>query len=115
MGVQGVFGDVTEQKRAEESIREQAELLNLAGNAIIVRGPGGHTAFWIQGAERLYGWSAAGAAAQPVATLTGVEADRLMEIELGLQARSERNGELKQRTRAGGELPMNRSAEHCSA
>ena len=104
VGVQAVFWDVTEQKQAEESIREQAELLNLAGDAIIVRDPAGRTAFWNRGAERLYGWTAAEAAAQPTAALTGVEADKLMEIELGLQARGEWNGEIKQRTRTGGEL-----------
>lgn len=104
VGVQGVFWDVTEQKRAEESIREQAELLNLAGDAIIVRNPTGRTVFWNRGAERLYGWSAAEAATQPTATLTGVEPDKLMEIELSLQARGEWNGELKQRTRLGGDL-----------
>ncbi len=104
VGVQGVFWDVTEQKRAEESIREQADLLNLAGDAILVRDPAGLTVFWNRGAERLYGWSAGEAAGQPTATLTGVEADKLMEIELGLQARGEWNGELRQRTRAGAEL-----------
>lgn len=106
VGVQGVFWDVTEQKRAEESIREQAELLNLAGDAIIVRDPAGRTAFWNHGAERLYGWTATEAAAQSTSTLTGVEPDKLMEIELGLQARGEWNGEIKQRTRTGGELTV---------
>ncbi|KAF0174708.1 MAG: PAS/PAC sensor hybrid histidine kinase [Limisphaerales bacterium] len=104
VGVQGVFWDVTEQRRAEEAIREQADLLNLAGDAIIVRDPAGNTAFWNQGAERLYGWTAAEARGQPTAKLTHDEADKLMELELSLQTRGEWSGELKQKSRAGGEL-----------
>lgn len=104
VGVQGVFWDVTEQRRAEEAIREQADLLNLAGDAIIVRDPDGNTAFWNRGAERLYGWTAAEAKEQPTASLTGDDLDKLMEIELGIQTKGEWSGELRQKTRSGGEL-----------
>ncbi|MBI5799630.1 MAG: PAS domain S-box protein [Verrucomicrobia bacterium] len=106
VGVQGVFWDVTEHKQAEESIREQAELLNLAGDAIIVRDSRGHTAFWNRGAERLYGCSATEAKGQPTAALTGGDADKLMEIELSLQTRGEWSGELKQKSRSGTELTV---------
>lgn len=106
VGVQGVFWDVTEQRQAEEAIREQAELLNLAGDAIIVRDPAGRTAFWNLGAERLYGWSAAEARGQPTANLTRDDADKLMEIELSLQTRGEWSGELKQQARSGNELAV---------
>ncbi len=101
VGVQGVFWDVTEQKHAEEAIREQAELLNLAGDAIMVRDANGRTTFWNRGAERLYGWAATEAKGQPTANLTHEDADKLMEIELSLQARSEWSGELRQQSRAG--------------
>jgi PAS domain S-box-containing protein len=49
--------DRTEQRRAEASNREQANLLNLARDAIIVRDLDNVVLFWNQGAERLYGWT----------------------------------------------------------
>ena len=49
--------DRTEQRRAEERNREQANLLNLASDAIVVRDLDNVVLFWNQGAERLYGWT----------------------------------------------------------
>jgi len=49
--------DRTEQRRAEQRNREQANLLNLASDAIIVRDLDNVVLFWNQGAERLYGWT----------------------------------------------------------
>lgn len=49
--------DRTEQRRAEQRSREQANLLNLASDAIIVRDLDNVVLFWNQGAERLYGWT----------------------------------------------------------
>jgi len=49
--------DITERKRAEEQIAEQAELLDKARDAILVRDLEGHILFWNKGAERLYGWT----------------------------------------------------------
>ncbi|MDQ6623991.1 MAG: PAS domain S-box protein [Verrucomicrobiota bacterium] len=55
---EGTFEDITERKKAGQRIREQAELLNLAHDAIIVRDLEDRVEFWNQGAEKLYGWSA---------------------------------------------------------
>jgi len=49
--------DRTEQRRAEQRNREQANLLNLASDAIIVRDLDNVVLFWNQGAARLYGWT----------------------------------------------------------
>jgi two-component system cell cycle sensor histidine kinase/response regulator CckA len=49
--------DRTEQRRAEARNRQQANLLNLASDAIIVRDLDNRVLFWNQGAERLYGWT----------------------------------------------------------
>ncbi len=43
----------------EQKIREQAALINIASDAIFVCDLHNHIIFWNQGAERLYGWSAA--------------------------------------------------------
>ena len=57
------LNDVTEETRAHEEVRrnearlqEQAALLELAGDAIIVRGSADRITFWNHGAEVVYGW-----------------------------------------------------------
>jgi len=52
----GIVRDITERRKAEESLREQAELLDLAHDAIIVRSTEGIITFWNHGAEQMYGW-----------------------------------------------------------
>jgi two-component system, cell cycle sensor histidine kinase and response regulator CckA len=49
---------VEELRRAEEQIGEQAALLNMTKDAILVRDLEDHILFWNKGAERLYGWTA---------------------------------------------------------
>ena len=49
--------DRTEElKRNEEQFRSRAELLELATEAIVMRGLDGNLQFWNSGAENLYGW-----------------------------------------------------------
>ena len=57
IGVVLVFHDVTARRRAKEALQEQASLLNLAHDAIIVRDPEDKVTFWSQGAEETYGWT----------------------------------------------------------
>ena len=61
--------ELAERKRAEEKIREQAALLDIATDAILVRDLGNQILFWSQGAERMYGWKAHEALAQNVTEL----------------------------------------------
>ncbi len=53
-----IRSDITERKRAEEQIKEQAALLDQAQDAILVRDLGQNILFWNKGAEKIYGWSA---------------------------------------------------------
>jgi PAS domain S-box-containing protein len=55
-GAVAAFFDVTEQKRMEETLRERAELVELASEAIMVHDSDGTITFWNAGAEALYGW-----------------------------------------------------------
>ncbi len=55
----GMLYDITDQKLASEKIHEQAALLNIATDAICVRDLENRILFWNQGAENLYGFSAA--------------------------------------------------------
>jgi PAS domain S-box-containing protein len=54
----GAVTDITEHKRAEETLREQANLLSLTHDAIFVRDMNGAITYWNRGAEELYGWPA---------------------------------------------------------
>ena len=53
-----LFHDITARKRSEEKIQEQADLLELAHDAIFVFSLDGKIQYWNKGAERLYGWTA---------------------------------------------------------
>ncbi|MBL8602656.1 MAG: PAS domain S-box protein [Myxococcales bacterium] len=48
--------DVTQRRRDEQTLREQATLLDKAQDAIVVTDLEQHITFWNAGAERLYGW-----------------------------------------------------------
>jgi hypothetical protein len=51
--------DISDRKASEQKILEQAMLLSVATDGILVRDLENHIRFWNQGAERIYGWSAA--------------------------------------------------------
>ena len=55
----GVARDVTERKRIEDTLREQATLLDKAQDAIVVCDLEHRILYWNASAERLYGWKAA--------------------------------------------------------
>ncbi len=59
IGNMGILADITESKRAAEELRRQAELLDLAHDAIIVRDLDNRIVFWNAGAEATYGWGKA--------------------------------------------------------
>ncbi|MGG6297951.1 hybrid sensor histidine kinase/response regulator [Leptolyngbya sp. AN02str] len=48
--------DLTQHKQAEDKIREQAALLNITTDAILVLGMDHKIQYWNKGAEQLYGW-----------------------------------------------------------
>lgn len=56
--VVGSIADLTKTLQAKRKLVEQANLLNLAHDAIVVRDMGGRIEFWNHGAEVLYGWTA---------------------------------------------------------
>jgi PAS domain S-box-containing protein len=50
--------DVTERKRAQTELEQQAALLDQVGDAIVVRDMAERILFWNGAAERIYGWRA---------------------------------------------------------
>jgi len=101
-GVAPAHEGPTARKQAEEALRGQAELLNLAHDAIIVRDPQSTITFWNRGAERLYGWSAAEAVGQMTHSLLQTQVPiSSAEIDACLQQDGFWSGELVHTARDG--------------
>jgi PAS domain S-box-containing protein len=54
----GTSADIDDRKRAEETLREQANLLGLTHDTIFVADMQGVIKYWNRGAEEQYGWTA---------------------------------------------------------
>jgi PAS domain S-box-containing protein len=57
VGVSRVARDISERKRSERSLAEQARLLDLSNDAIIVRDSADRVTYWNRGAFQLYGYT----------------------------------------------------------
>jgi PAS domain S-box-containing protein len=89
---------------AEQKIREQAALLEIASDAIFVRDLEHRILSWNQGAERLYGWQAAEAIGQKVNELLRGNIDPPAEMMRALFEQGEWYGELSKATKTGQEI-----------
>ncbi|SPE35115.1 putative PAS/PAC sensor hybrid histidine kinase [Candidatus Sulfopaludibacter sp. SbA6] len=101
----GVIMDITERKQAADSLREQAQLLDLAHDAILSLDWNSTITFWSQGAERMYGWpreEAVGKVSRDLLETTFPEP--LKDIESKLVSTGRWEGELGQRRRDGARL-----------
>src|SRR6185437_2947513 len=103
-GAVGAFFDVTDRKRLEEALRERAELLELASEAIMVRDSAGIIHFWNAGAEALYGWSREEAVGRNAHTLLGTDPDVRAEFAAVLDSGERWHGNLHHRTKDGREI-----------
>jgi rsbT co-antagonist protein RsbR len=108
-GVVAITEDLTDERATQAKIaaqtselREQAELLDLTHDAIIVRGLDGVITYWNRGAARLYGYTAEEARGRVAVELLRSELPAsLVDIESDLRDRDFWEGEVEQRTRAG--------------
>jgi len=111
VGTASLGEDVTERKRAEERVREQAAMLDRTHDAIIVRGfHDRRIRFWSRGAERLYGWTVVEALGRDLGELIGEEAAAPDEIRDALLTNEEWRGDTRHRTRDGRKLIMHTRA-----
>ncbi len=89
-------------RRQEQFLRRQADLLNLANEAILAWELGGAIVYWNHGAEQLYGYSQDEALGHPSYQLLATEfPDGRSNFEAELVARGEWTGESKQITKRG--------------
>jgi len=58
LGVSKIARDITRQKQAERRLAEQARLLDLSNDAIIVRDHRDRIVYWNRGAQEVYGFTA---------------------------------------------------------
>jgi PAS domain S-box-containing protein len=94
--------DITDRKAAEQKIQEQAALLDIATDAIVVRDLDNQIQFWNKGAESIYGWSATEAIGRNITQL--LYADIPRETTIAAQMVREQNtwqGELHKLTKTG--------------
>ena len=103
-GAVGAFFDVTDRKRMDDALRERAELLELATEAIMVRDRNGFIQFWNAGAESLYGWKRQDVMGRHLKDLLGTPQEKRKEIEEALAKNGRWDGDLRHRHRDGHEI-----------
>ena len=99
--VMGIAIDITEKERAQRQLQEQAALLQMAPDAIVVRDDADRVRFWNAAAERIYGWTASEAIGRVASEMQGPSPDRLGEAKQALAQRDEWSGELQMTRRDG--------------
>jgi hypothetical protein len=100
---EAVFIDISARRQAEETIREQAKLLDQAHDAIFMLDLDKHVRYWNKGAERLYGYSSAEMDGKKISEYIYDESgakDFQQAYEQTMQ-NAEWSGELHQRKRGG--------------
>lgn len=100
--IANILAEAIERSNREKVLHKQAQLLNLANDAIIVRDFEGWISYWNQGAQRLYGWTAQEAIGQKSHTLLQTEFPQaLTDIQAELLQHGIWQGELIHRKQDG--------------
>jgi len=103
----GSLEEATERNQAEDKIREQAALLDLAYDGIIVRDMEGTIKFWNRGAEEIYGWTRQEAMGKISQVLLQTRfPGSLEETIIGLLRRGRWEGELLHTGRDGKQITV---------
>jgi PAS domain S-box-containing protein len=101
-GFLGIVTDITAHKEANRRLHDQAVLLDLASESIVIRDINDLITYWNQGAERLYGWTKDEALGRITHELFHtVFPEPLVHIRTGLLEKGEWQGELVHTRRDG--------------
>ncbi|HLM60254.1 MAG TPA: PAS domain S-box protein, partial [Pyrinomonadaceae bacterium] len=100
--------DITERRKAEESIQFQAHLLNTVEQAIIATDLEGIVCYWNQFAEKLYGWTSAEVIGRNIKELTTPEINSLQASQIMTQLSTGKSwsGEFQVQNRNGDVFPV---------
>jgi PAS domain S-box-containing protein len=102
VGVSKVARDITNEKQNERRLAEQARLLNLSNEAILVRDSEDRITYWNRGAEEIYGYSQEEALGKVSHWLLRTERPKpLAEIFKELRREGRWSGELVHRRKDG--------------
>ena len=103
--IANIIAQANERQQAEMKIRQQASLLNVATDAIMVRELDDKILFWNQGAEKLYGWTKEETLNKQANELfyqkSKATKAKLDDIHQKIRQKGEWEGELNQITKAG--------------
>ena len=103
-GYVAVKDDITRDKQADEKIHEQAEMLNLAHDAINIRDLDHRILYWNRSSERIFGWTNAEAVGQVAEKLLQEDSFRIAEARRQMLEQGYWLGELTAHTKAGHEV-----------
>ena len=114
IGASVIARDISDRKRAEKAIerqaavlREQAQLLDLANDAILVRDMNSTIIFWNHGAEMMYGWAKEEALGKNSHTFLQTQFPHpLADIEAEIICKGRWEGELVHTKRDGNSLEL---------
>lgn len=93
--------EIDERRRAEEQIRDQAKLLDLSHDAIIVQDLDYRILYWNKGAENIYGWTAKEAVGKKYSELLSVEILAYKSASEAAREKGHWEGEATIRTKNG--------------
>jgi two-component system, cell cycle sensor histidine kinase and response regulator CckA len=103
IGILGTYQDITEQRRVEENLRQQAAIQDITRDAVIVVGLDDRIQLWNKAAESLYGYSAEEVRGRRPQDLIYQEGDEILREEAKRQVldSGEWTGDLRHKTQSG--------------
>ena len=102
--VLGMLLDVTERRLAQDKITEQARMLDLASDAIIVSDLEDRILYWNQSAQRIYGWTAQQAVGGVAFEKTRINPVEFQKARQALLQDHQWHGEFTHPDQHGGEI-----------
>lgn len=96
--------DITQRRQIEERIREQAQMLDLAHDAIIIRDLEDRVLYWNGSAQNLYGWTSEEVLGRRIAEFLPNDITTSLEVRKTIFEKDEWNGEVRLHTRTGEEI-----------